>query len=202
MDERFERLFKELFRGEKGLKGSMRDNGIDWEELIDARENDEGVKEKWRKWELVRNEKAREQGAWCRSEIAKAMGEAMGRGDFKKASVMANSFLSSVEMEIKESEKGVGNGIELSNGGEYGEKEAMENLGKIQEIAIKGKKLGEALKVEKLKMQATKVLNNDKTSEVVHRVDLGGLARFIESRREAMPVIEGEIIKELPNGTK
>lgn len=192
MDERGKRFFEVLF-GEGGtIKVALRESGIGWEEYVELREGDEEFRERWRKYEVVRNERAREQGNWVRKEMSMLLRDSLEAGD-KRASILANAFLKSLDREMAESEKG-SMGLLLEGGEEYGEGVAMENLRRIQEASIRGRRLDSAIKAETLKMKANNLLDK-KGGEVVHKIDLSDLRRFVEERRERMPVIEGECIE-------
>lgn len=192
MDERGNRFFEVLF-GEGGtIKVALRESGIGWEEYVELREGDEEFRERWRKYEVVRNERAREQGNWVRKEMSVLLRDSLESGD-KRASILANAFLKSLDREMAESEKG-SMGLLLEGGDEYGEGVAMENLRRIQEASIRGRRLDSAIKAETLKMKANNLLDK-KGGEVVHKIDLSDLRRFVEERRERMPVIEGECIE-------
>lgn len=192
MDDRGKRFFEVLF-GEGGtIKVALRESGIGWEEYVELREGDEEFRERWRKYEVVRNERAREQGNWVRKEMSVLLRDSLESGD-KRASILANAFLKSLDREMAESEKG-SMGLLLEGGDEYGEGIAMENLRRIQEASIRGRRLDSAIKAETLKMKANNLLDK-KGGEVVHKIDLSDLRRFVEERRERMPVIEGECIE-------
>lgn len=192
MDKRGKKFFEVLF-GEGGtIKVALRESGIGWEEYVELREGDEEFRERWRKYEVVRNERAREQGNWVRKEMSVLLRDSLESGD-KRASILANAFLKSLDREMAESEKG-SMGLLLEGGDEYGEGVAMENLRRIQEASIRGRRLDSAIKAETLKMKANNLLDK-KGGEVVHKIDLSDLRRFVEERRERMPVIEGECIE-------
>jgi hypothetical protein len=192
MDERGNRFFDVLFGDGGTIKVALRESGIGWEEYVELREGDEEFRERWRKYEVVRNERAREQGNWVRKEMSVLLRDSLEAGD-KRASILANAFLKSLDREMAESEKG-SMGLLLEGGEEYGEGVAMENLRRIQEASIRGRRLDSAIKAETLKMKANNLLDK-KGGEVVHKIDLSDLRRFVEERRERMPVIEGECIE-------